>query len=59
MDCSIGPRVRTDMAGDRPAILRFVVCGRWRMEFWEVAFARCGVIVSRAVFERFAAWRDL
>ena len=62
MGSDVALRVRTDVAEERPALMRFVVCGQGRVELWEVslgregvvviAFGRCGVVLSRAVFER-------
>ena len=52
MGSDVALRVRTDVAQERPAPLRFVVCGQGRVELWEVSLGREGVVVSRAVFER-------
>ena len=52
MCCSIGRKVRTDMADFPRAKVRFAVFGERRLELWELTFGCEGVIVCRAVFER-------
>ena len=52
MGGDVALRVRTDVAEERPALMRFVVRGQGRVERWEVSLGREGVVVSRAVFER-------
>ena len=52
MGSDVALRVRTDVAEERPALMRVVVCGQGRVGLWEVSLGREGVVVSRAVFER-------
>ena len=52
MGSDVALRGRTDVAEERPALMRFVVRGHGRVELWEVSLGRDGVVVSRAVFER-------
>lgn len=52
MCCSIGRKVRTEMADFPRAKFRFAVFGDRRIELWELTFGCEGMIVCRAVFER-------
>ena len=43
MGSDVALRVRTDVAEERPALMRFVVCGQGRVELWEVSLGREGL----------------